>query len=64
MKCSIKKVFLKILQTSQENTFARASFLIKFLVCHEFQRNQRAFHIKILLLVIRFPRKHDQLLHE
>ena len=27
--CSVKKVFLKILQNSQENTCARASFLIK-----------------------------------
>ena len=28
-KCSIKKVFLKISQNSQEYTCARASFLIK-----------------------------------
>ena len=28
-KCSIKKVFLEILQNSQENTSARVSFLIK-----------------------------------
>ena len=28
-RCSIKKVFLKILQNSQENTCARVSFLIK-----------------------------------
>ena len=28
-KCSVKKVFLKILQNSQENTCARVSFLIK-----------------------------------
>ena len=28
-KCSVKEVFLKILQNSQENTCARASFLIK-----------------------------------
>ena len=28
-RCSVKKVFLKILQNSQENTCARASFLIK-----------------------------------
>ena len=27
--CSVKKVFLEILQNSQENTCARASFLIK-----------------------------------
>ena len=27
--CSVKKVFLKILQNSQENTCARVSFLIK-----------------------------------
>ena len=30
-KCSIKKVFLEILQSSQKNTCARVSFLIKFL---------------------------------
>ena len=28
-RCSLKKVFLEIPQNSQENTFARASFLIK-----------------------------------
>ena len=28
-RCSIKKVFLKISQNSQENTCARVSFLIK-----------------------------------
>ena len=28
-RCSIKKLFLKISQYSQENTYARASFLIK-----------------------------------
>ena len=28
-RCSMKKVFLKILQNSQENTCARVSFLIK-----------------------------------
>ena len=28
-KCSLKKVFLEILQSSQENTYARVSFLIK-----------------------------------
>ena len=28
-KCSAKRVFLEILQSSQENTCARASFLIK-----------------------------------
>ena len=28
-RCSVKKVFLKILQNSQENTRARVSFLIK-----------------------------------
>ena len=27
--CSVKKVFLEISQNSQENTFARVSFLIK-----------------------------------
>ena len=30
-RCSVKKVFLQILQNSQENTCARASFLIKLL---------------------------------
>ena len=28
-KCSVKKVFLEISQNSRENTFARASLLIK-----------------------------------
>ena len=28
-KCSVKKVFLKLLQNSQENTCVRVSFLIK-----------------------------------
>ena len=28
-RCSIKKVFLEMLQNSQENTCARVSFLIK-----------------------------------
>ena len=28
-RCSVKKVFLKISQSSEENTWARASFLIK-----------------------------------
>ena len=28
-RCSVKKIFLKILQNSQENTFARDSFFIK-----------------------------------
>ena len=31
-KCSVKKVFLEILQNSQENTCARVSFLIKLQV--------------------------------
>ena len=31
-KCSVKKVFLEISQNSQENTCARASFLIKLKV--------------------------------
>ena len=31
-KCSVKKVFLKISQNSQENTCARISFLIKLQV--------------------------------
>ena len=30
-RCSVNKVFLEILQKSQENTYARASFLIKLL---------------------------------
>ena len=29
-RCSVKKVFLNILQNSHENTCARVSFLIKF----------------------------------
>ena len=31
-KCSVKKAFLEISQNSQENTYARASFLIKLQV--------------------------------
>ena len=31
-RCSVKKVFLEILQNSQENTYARVSFLIKLQV--------------------------------
>ena len=31
-KCSVKKMFLEILQNSQENTCARVSFLIKLQV--------------------------------
>ena len=30
-RCSVNRVFLEILQKSQENTYARASFLIKLL---------------------------------
>ena len=33
-KCSVKKVFLEISQSSQENTFARVSFLIKLQACN------------------------------
>ena len=33
-RCSIKKVFLKILPNSQENTCARAFFLIKLQACY------------------------------
>ena len=33
-RCSVKKVFLKISQNSQENTCARVSFLIKLQVLH------------------------------
>ena len=29
--CSVKKVFLKIFKNSQKNTYARVSFLIKFI---------------------------------
>ena len=37
--CSVKEVFLEILQNSQENTCARDSFLIKFQACN-FVRNE------------------------
>ena len=33
-RCSVRKVFLKISQNSQENSCARASFLIKLQVCN------------------------------
>ena len=32
-RCSVKKVFLEILQNSQENIYARAYFLIKLQAC-------------------------------
>ena len=35
-RCSVKKVFLKISQNSQENTCARVSFLIKLQVLRNF----------------------------
>ena len=37
-RCSMKKVLLEILQNSQENTCARASFLIKLQACSLFLR--------------------------
>ena len=33
-RCSVKKVFLEILQYSQENTCVRVSFLIKLQACN------------------------------
>ena len=38
---SIKKVFLEILQNSQENTCARVSFLIKLKTCNLAYRKRR-----------------------
>ena len=32
-RCSVEKVFLEISQNSQENTYARVSFLIKLQAC-------------------------------
>ena len=33
-RCSIKKVFLKVSQNAQENTYAKVSFLIKLQACN------------------------------
>ena len=43
-RCSLKKVFLEISQNSQENTCARASFLIKLqaLVAHFIKKATQA----------------------
>ena len=34
-RCSVKKVFLEILQNSRESTCARVSFLLKKRLCHK-----------------------------
>ena len=48
-RCSVKKVFLEIPQNSQENTCARASFLIKLQV---FSKNTFfTEHLRWLLLL-------------
>ena len=39
-KCSVKKVFLEILQNSQENTCARVSFLIKLQASSNFIKKE------------------------
>ena len=41
-RCSIKKVFLEILQNSQENTCARDSFLIKLLLINFIKKESLA----------------------
>ena len=48
-RCSAEKVFLEISQNSQENTFARASFLIKLQVCQSLFFNKVAGLRRILL---------------
>ena len=40
-RCSVRKGFIEILQISQENAYARASFLIKLQVfCLQFTKNR------------------------
>ena len=41
-RCSVKKVFLKILQNSQANTCARGSFLIKLQACNFIKKESLA----------------------
>ena len=58
--CSVKKVFLEISQNSQENTYARVSFLIKRLWHRCFPMNFAKFlrtpflteHLRWLLLTL------------
>ena len=40
-RCSIKKVFLKGSQSSQENTCARVSFLIKLQAFSSFEKKEK-----------------------
>ena len=58
---SIKKVFLKILRNSQENTFARVSFLAMFEETH-FQcstqsecKNERSVSFRVINLAFWYP---------
>ena len=43
-RCSVKKLFLEILQNSQENTCARASFLIRLQVASATLLKKRPWH--------------------
>ena len=55
---SVKKVFLKISQNSQENTCTRVSFLIKLQTSGNFFKKEalaQAFHLDYLLLLLRIP---------
>ena len=41
-RCSVRKVFLEILQNSQENTCTRVSFLIKLQACNFIEKDTLA----------------------
>ena len=43
--CSVKKKFLKILQNSEENSCARASFLIKLQTSDNFIQKEALAHL-------------------
>ena len=47
-RCSVKKVFLKISQSSQENTCARVFFLIKFFLKKRYSLWHRCFPVSFL----------------
>ena len=64
-RCSVKKVFLKISQNSQENTCARASFLIKSLAqvfsCEFCEISKNTFSYRRPLVAVYFVRNNPRL---
>ena len=63
-RCSVKKMFLKISQNSQENTCARVSFLVKLQEILNFAKFLRApffiEHLQWLLQACNFIKKETQ----